>query len=500
MMESIKTFIRLLWAHWLTRLGTILTTSSALLIILFFFLDLALANPYIGIFTYLLFPPFFILGLAIIPIGVYRLKKQKKQENPEVEFWDWFKGELSEVSVRRVKSVAYIVVFLTIANVIILSTAGSFGISYMDRPRFCGEVCHSVMNPEYSSYLRSPHARVKCVQCHVGSGFQSFVQSKIDGLRQVISLATDTYERPIPTPVFNLRPAREICETCHWPEKFWGSKLMPNLSYGYDEANTPIWTPVLLNIGGGESGSNQSQGIHWHVMEENTMFYQASDHTREGILWVTYKADENQQRTFSLDGREIESATLDLQNENVRRLDCMDCHNRPTHIFKNPDEAVDEAMDNQNLAQDLPYIKKISVQALSYDGYTSVEQACQSIENTVSTFYQSQYPEIKEFRAHDIQQAVNTLCEIYTNNIFPQMNIGWNTYPVFIGHPDPWFAQEEAIEQELRGNVSRGCFRCHNDRMRAEDGQIISGNCQLCHKILRGMTTDPQKLEDFIFQ
>ena len=90
---------------------------------------------------------------------------------------------------------------------------------------FCGRICHTVMEPEYTAYLNSPHARVRCVDCHVGAGAEWYVKSKLSGVHQVYAVTFHTYETPIPTPVKNLRPARETCEECHWPQKFFGAQL-----------------------------------------------------------------------------------------------------------------------------------------------------------------------------------------------------------------------------------------------------------------------------------
>ncbi len=114
---------------------------------------------------------------------------------------------------------------LTMANIVIVSLAAYRGVEYMDSVAFCGQVCHSVMKPEFVAYQDGPHSRVTCVQCHIGSGASWFARSKLSGTRQVFAVALNTYSRPIPSPVENLRPARDTCEQCHWPEKFHGDKV-----------------------------------------------------------------------------------------------------------------------------------------------------------------------------------------------------------------------------------------------------------------------------------
>ena len=109
----------------------------------------------------------------------------------------------------------------------------------MDSVTFCGQTCHTVMQPEFTAYQNSPHSRVECVKCHIGPGAAWFVQSKLSGVGQVFAVTFNTYPRPIPTPVHNLRPARETCEACHWPQKYGEDRLRVIHKFADDETNTP---------------------------------------------------------------------------------------------------------------------------------------------------------------------------------------------------------------------------------------------------------------------
>ena len=153
-------------------------------------------------------------------------------------------------------------VFLTFANIIVISLAAFRGVEYMDSPQFCGQVCHTVMQPEFTAYQNGPHARVACVACHIGPGAPWFVKSKLSGTRQLFAVALNTYPRPIPSPVENLRPARDTCEQCHWPEKFTGDVVKPLREYADDEANTESTTTLRLHIGSGSDvmGATASTG------------------------------------------------------------------------------------------------------------------------------------------------------------------------------------------------------------------------------------------------
>src|SRR5512147_2459048 len=105
------------------------------------------------------------------------------------------------------------------------------------------------MNPEFTAYRLSPHARVACVDCHVGTGATWYVRSKLSGLRQVYAVLTNSYDRPIPTPITDLRPARETCEECHWPEKFYARQLRNTKHYLTDSANTEWNISLQMKIG-----------------------------------------------------------------------------------------------------------------------------------------------------------------------------------------------------------------------------------------------------------
>ncbi len=135
---------------------------------------------------------------------------------------------------------------------------------------FCGETCHTVMEPQAVTYENSPHARVACAECHIGPGASFWVKSKVDGLRQVWKTITNTYDRPVATPIRNLRPAQETCEECHWPEQFYGQKLVNRSYYRTDEANSPWTISLLVNVGGGNPRTGVPEGIHWHMIVGNT--------------------------------------------------------------------------------------------------------------------------------------------------------------------------------------------------------------------------------------
>jgi hypothetical protein len=368
-------------------------------------------------------------------------------------------------------------VLLTIVNVVILGTASYKGVEVMDSTAFCGATCHSVMTPEYTAYRRSPHARVKCVACHIGPGADWFVKSKLSGAWQVVATAFDLYPRPIPTPIHNLRPARETCEQCHWPTKFVGDRLKVITHYSDDEANTGLKTVLLMRVGGVEG--RKSQGIHWHVDPAIRIRY-LSDESREHIHEVELTRADGTVLTFTRpgekDGVPAEGEAAESP-QGWRVMDCVDCHNRPTHIYRMPEDAIDAAIEQGRIDRSLPYVRREGLKLLRED-YASHEEARRSIADRLGAFYSEQYPQLAADGREKIEQASRVLGDLFCTNVFPSMKVEWGTYPSHIGHMnDP------------------GCFRCHDDELQASDGQTVPQDCDTCHTLLAMEEKSPEVLK-----
>ncbi len=355
---------------------------------------------------------------------------------------------------------------LTVINLVIIGIASYKGLEVMDSPEFCGS-CHSVMDPEYAAYKASPHARVRCVECHIGRGASWFVKSKLSGSWQLISVNLGLYPKPIPTPVHDLRPARETCEECHWPDKFTGDKFLVRNHYDEDEASTEKKSVIILKVGGGTP--DRGQGIHWHVMPGVAIRYQA-DEKRQEIGVVEAKLPGGVTRVYSRKGAKP-------AGDSWRTMDCIDCHNRPTHQFKPAEAVVDHAIEIGKVDRSLPFVRREAMKAVKAD-YPSHDAARAGIRGALQGFYASTYPEIASAKAALIDQAADALIEGYTTHVWPQMKITWGTYPSFLGH-------EQAT----------GCFRCHDEEHTAEDGKTISQDCGLCHNLLADREADPAILK-----
>ncbi|MBD3161167.1 MAG: cytochrome C [Candidatus Eisenbacteria bacterium] len=463
---SVRDFLLRTTRHPLGFIGVNLTTLAGVLLVILLLSSLfgVEPNPYLGMVTFLILPGLFLFGLLMIPIGSWLHRRRLKRLGPEAAAFPVY--DLNQPSVRNR---LILIAVLTLVNVSLLSAAAYKGIEHMDSVEFCGQTCHPVMKPEYTVYENSPHSRVRCVDCHIGPGASWFVKSKLSGTRQVLNQIAGTYQKPIETPVHNLRPSRDTCEQCHWPEKFHGDRVWVKTHYQEDEANTPLKTVLLMKIGGGNPESEFPRGIHWHIL--NKVYYR-SDAEREVIPWI---------RVERLDGTVTEYRKGEMPDSiaerEVRLMDCVDCHNRPTHIYKMPGPAIDEAMWANELPTDLPYLRREAFAAITAD-YPDNETAMREIAAHIRGFYEKEHPEVARAREGEIDSAVAELQTMWDTYVYPEMNIDWGTYPDHIGH----------VHFE-------GCFRCHDEEHEAEDGSTISQDCETCHSILAWDEEDPEILE-----
>ena len=456
----------------LTLLGTVLTTSSAFTLIGFWFFDLAIGgtiHPYVGLIFFLVLPGIFVIGLLLMPVGALwrRVRLARAGELPAI----YPRVDFSMSDVRRVFGW---VAALTFANVVIFSIASYRGVEYMDSAKFCGQTCHIVMQPEFTAYQNSPHQRVACVQCHIGPGASWFVRSKLSGLHQVYAVTFHTYERPIPSPVENLRPSRDTCEQCHWPQMFTGNKLVVIRKFTDDEKNTELTTVMLLKIGG--HTWEGALGIHGrHLDEQHPIQYIATDRQRQTIAQVSYTDASGRPVVFTSTDTKPTPRQLSAP---PRTMDCVDCHNRPTHTYQLPERAVDEAMAQGRISPDLPYIKKQAIEVLKAS-YSDRDTAARLIAAALEDFYRKSYPEVYRDKQSVLESSIAGVQAVYLRNIFPAMNVTWGTYPNNLGHMD-----------------FPGCFRCHDGSHSTADGKTIPNDCDTCHTMLAVDDPSPKILSD----
>jgi hypothetical protein len=414
-------------------------------------------SPYIGIFSFMVFPAFLTLGAILFLYGMRRESIRRRRLGVD-EALPYPLINLNEPRMRKMFSYAIIGgSFLAI----LLAFVSYHAFLYTETDSFCGQLCHTVMKPEFTAYRASPHARVPCVDCHVGSGASWYVKSKISGARQVFAVTFDTYPRPIPTPIENLRPARETCEECHWPAKFFGTQLKQIPHFRYDEKNTPEQISLGIKTGGGSGQLGENAGIHWHMITENKVFYIALDRQQQKIPWIkATRTDGTEDEYISSD---YTGGPVELAKREKHQMDCMDCHNRPTHIYEPPEAAVDKAMASYFISRTLPWVKKVVVDALVVE-YPTSEKAHEGLQTEIATFYRNRYPEVYRTRRADVEKAIETAINIYDHSVFPDMKVNWKTYASNIGHRN-W----------------PGCFRCHDGKHVGRSGKALTTECSTCH-------------------
>lgn len=463
--------------NWISLLGAALTTGSAFTMIWFWIMELTgshAVRPYVGILIFLILPGFFAVGLGMMPLGIW-LRRRRMRKAGQLP------SEYPEISMaqRPVRHILAVIGIATFINVAILGTAGLKGVEYMDSNQFCGLTCHQVMIPEYTAFLDSPHSRVGCAQCHIGPGAGWFVKAKLSGTRQLFAVAFHTFSRPIPSPVEHLRPARETCEQCHWPEKIHGDKLLVRTKFAEDEANSPATTVLLLKIGG--TTFQGKVGIHGRHLDNATRIsYVSTDEKRQEIPKVIYT---------DKDGKVTEYVTEDfaklspekLAKATTRRMDCVDCHNRPTHAFELPEAGLDRVIREGRISTALPFIKKVGLEALKAS-YATREEASAKISQSISDYYRTQHPAVYAQQRALIEAAAEGVKSVYMRNVFPDMKLLWGTHPNHIGHGG--------------NDLTGGCFRCHDGNHKSADGKVITNDCSACHETLAMDEKDPKILKD----
>ena len=442
--------------------GAAIAIASFTSIVLLFLLEITSGTdkPYLGIFAYIVFPAILTAGLLIMLGGMVLERRRRRRLAPD-EIATYPSIDLNDPRRRRT-----FLAFLGITFIFIFMSAfGSYrAYEFTDSVTFCGQTCHTVMRPEFTAYQGSPHARVPCVDCHVGPGAGWYVRSKLSGAYQLYAVTFNKYPRPITTPVHNLRPAQETCEQCHWPEKFFGAQLKVFNHYAYDEKNTLRQVRMLINTGGGSQATGLVAGIHWHMNIANEITYISTDDHRQVIPWIRIKDRQGNVTEYSDRNRPLEPEQI--QSLPKRRMDCVDCHNRPTHIYLPPDLAVDQALAAARLDPSLPYLKRQALEVLTHP-YTSTEGALEAIASEFDDFYRKNYSGVYSQKADSIKGAVVEIQRIYGTYFFPEMKTDWQTHPNNIGH---FYFQ--------------GCFRCHDGDHVSSTGKAIRNDCNICHSVI----------------
>lgn len=450
--------------NWISLAGMVLCVAAFFAFLLLFGMDLfaAHANPYMGILAYVVAPMFFFLGLGLVILGyVLETRRIRKGLHREASAFV-LRVDLSRKRDRRlmVAFVAGSVGFL------FLTAFGSYETYHlMESNAFCGEACHTPMEPEYKAYQHSAHAQVDCVACHIGPGTTAYIRTKLNGVKQLYHQIRGDYERPIQIVNPNLRLAQETCQTCHWSQKHFGDVPKTFRRFLADEENTPFTVQMVLKVGGSDPVHGPVEGIHSHMNVSNKIEFISLDEHRLEIPWVRV-TDANGKVTEY----RTEEFTGDISKHEIRTMDCMDCHNRPAHKFLSPNDATDQALAMGRIDPSIPWAKANVVKALAAP-YSTREEAKQKIEESL----RAEYPDDPR-----VDALIAEALSIYGTNFFPEMKADWRAHPDHIGHKD-----------------TNGCFRCHDGMHFAADGEttIKGSDCNACHLIqAQGAGEDLEKV------
>jgi hypothetical protein len=463
-----------------TTLGALLACSG--LAALCFVLGLQVLqvrpSPYIGILAFFVLPAILVAGLLLIPAGMVwearrrAIAAERGRGIPPALQIDFGNA-------RHVRGIF----FFGLSTAVIVGVLGATGyraVEFMDSPTFCGDICHQVMEPEYVPYQSSGHAEVPCTTCHIGPGADWYVQSKLSGVRQVFAVTLDTYPRPIPAPIEDLRPARETCEECHWRERTYGLRLKVYREYLPDEQNTLETRALAFRVGTG--GGDEPRGVHWHTSAE--VWYRAADEKRQTIGSVRVVEPQGTVEWINPD------LPADAELRDARLMDCVDCHNRSGHEIPSPEQLIDDGLTSGRLDRSLPYLKREALRLLDADDPNPDARALAAKWDDawfeqLRDFYMENYRDIARAQPESITQAIDELKSISKQVIYPEMNTTWRTYPNNLGHLG-------IVRQDP------GCFRCHGTLVRADTGERLTGaigesGCLKCHS-LEGWEQQPTGL------
>jgi hypothetical protein len=438
--------------HPVALAGALLTTATAVNFVGLVLAELAglIRNPYAGLVIYVLIPALFVLGLLLIPLGMW-LEARKRRRDPSAGR-DW---PVLDFRVPATRRMAILVAALTAANLVIIAVAALGGMRSMESPTFCGQTCHLPMHPHFTAWQDAPHSQVACTQCHVGEGARALVHYKLAGVRQLYHVLTDQIPKPIPG-VADMRPALEVCGNCHWPGYDVGELLRVTHEYADDEANTETVTRMRMLVGGPNRPTSAGRAIHWHADPSVRIEYVHTDVERQTIPYVRAIDRNGQVKEYRTEGTSDEQ----ISNGQRRIMDCIDCHNSAAHrIAPSAENAVDAAIATGGINRQLPFVRRESVRLVKAE-YPTQEEGLQQIAMELRAFYTGR----GHFDEGELARAITALQGVYRRNVFPSMKVTFGIYPNNIGHL-----------------TFTGCFRCHDGSHAAADGSTISAECESCH-------------------
>lgn len=440
----------------ISAIGAILIVGSIIELILQFFI-LIFSNQsgyFLGVFLFVFAPINLFLGVILILTGI-----KKKERTNKLKMQD---GELDDEYISQRNALVVFIVGLGIFFIVIM-IGNIKTMNFANSDAFCGEVCHSAMEPEFITYKNSKHDDVSCIHCHYNEDDDLLLKSKLAALRQITTILGGNYNLPLSTPSHTLRPIRSTCVHCHRPILFDPETIRLKEHYLVDEENSRWNINLVLKIGNEQTSEIFIKGIHWHVHPDNLVQY-VSNNNKQEIPWIRYINKTRNDTTLYIDNSSGFNLSY-LDTLEIWEMDCMDCHNRTSHNFMAPSQFINQQLSLGNIYSSIPEIKS-NLLEICEEIFPSIDSLKTFSSLYIKEFYKENYIEYYESNEKIIISSIDAFVDEYAKNIFPAMNVSWQSYSSNIGHL-----------------YYKGCFRCHNDLHKSEEGKILKRDCNLCHTI-----------------
>ena len=331
---------------------------------------------------------------------------------------------------------------------------------YSNSNAFCTNNCHAVHPEEPRAYAAFSHARVQCVECHMGRlPTLQLMTLKVAHYHELLGMITG-YKRPLAATT--LRPARDSCEGCHWPSVIHDDKVRTKIHFETDPANTEVRTRLIIHTGGGEARERASRGIHWHI--EQNVEYVSDDEQKRTIPWVRITGKDGKTTTYFDASSKVGRA--EVEQKAKRRMDCIDCHNAEGHPFRDPADRVDEAIQDGRIDRNLKSIKARALAIIEKASPINGTLADQEPQFSKIIADAAQKGELKPEQKAAEANFAKTMLEILELSEFDAKGLTWKSFPNHEGHKN-----------------FPGCFRCHDGKHFNEKGEAIRLQCTLCHDL-----------------
>jgi hypothetical protein len=342
----------------------------------------------------------------------------------------------------------------------VATVAGIAGWEYTNSNAFCATMCHSVHPEEIRAHSTGAHARVNCVECHMGrTSTLHLMALKPTHMKELWGMIVG-YERPITSGT--LRPSREACESCHWPATEHHDSIAVKVRYGTDAESSETKTTLVIHTGVGEIRESNAKGVHWHIMNE--VEFVSLDPQRREIPWVRFRRPDGTKVTY-IDA-ESKANAAQMSSAEKRVMACYDCHNAVGHPFQNPEFTVDELIRTGKIDRGLPFAKARAAALIEASLTVNGDRAARAsaIDKLLadSAAKAATPPELKPKE----EQFAKAMKELLVNVSFEEKGFSWKSFPNHLGHTD-----------------TPGCFRCHDGKHFNDKGEVIRLQCTLCHNL-----------------